>query len=175
LNAPLDALQVRKLGVPGQEELAMGAVASGGIRIIDENFVLAHDIGSEVIDAIAAKEEQELLRREQAYRDQRRPADPSGKTVILVDDGIATGASMRAAVAAVRTRQPAAIVVGAPVGSPAACEELRAIADDVVCPRTPRDFFAVGQWYNSFPAVTDKEVQEFLYRHQRERAQQEAA
>jgi putative phosphoribosyl transferase len=175
LNAQLDALQVRKLGVPGQEELAMGAVASGGIRVVDENFVLANGIGPEVIDAIAGKEEQELVRKEELYRDRRRPVDPSGKTVILVDDGIATGASMRAAVAAVRTKAPAAVVVGVPVGSRATCEELRSVADDVVCPRTPRDFFAVSQWYKKFDPVTDDEVRSLLYMYEREHAQRTAA
>ena len=164
LGAPLDVFLVRKLGVPGYEELAMGAVATGGVRVLNDEIVRGLGISDHEIDAAAARELQELARRERLYRGDRPPPDIAGRTVILVDDGLATGATMRAAIAAVRQRQPARIVVAVPTASPDTCEALKAEADDVVCAMTPEPFLAVGHWYEDFTQTTDDEVRELLAR-----------
>jgi putative phosphoribosyl transferase len=164
LHAPLDVLLVRKLGVPGQEELAFGAIASGGIRFINSDVVAALAISPETIAAVAREEAGELQRREQLYRDGRPPAGLSGRTVILVDDGLATGASMHAAVLAVRQHRPLRIIVAVPVGAPETCAELRKLADSVVCPLQPEPFRAVGLWYQDFPQISDDQVRTLLSR-----------
>jgi putative phosphoribosyl transferase len=163
LHAPLDVFLVRKLGVPGHEELAMGAIASGGIRVLNEDVVRWYGIPAPIIDDVAQREQAELERRELAYREGREPIDVSGRTVLIVDDGLATGSSMRAAVRAVRTRQPARVVVAVPVGAPDTCRELSETADEVVCARTPEPFSAVGLWYHDFSQTTDEEVRELLH------------
>jgi predicted phosphoribosyltransferase len=167
LGAPLDLFLVRKLGTPGHEELAMGAIASGGIRVLNDDVVQWYRIPEAVIDAVAAREERELERRELAYREGRPPVPIAGRVVILVDDGLATGSTMRAAVKAVRRRQPSKVVVAVPVGSPDTCRELGTIADEVVCARTPQQFSAVGQWYRDFSQTSDQEVQALLRDHAR--------
>ena len=164
LGAPLDAFLVRKLGVPGYEELAMGAVATGGVRVLNDEIVRGLGISEHEIDAAVVRELQELGRRERLYRDSRPPPDVAGRTVILVDDGLATGATMRAAVAALRQQQPARTVVAVPTASPDTCEALKAEADDVICVMTPEPFFAVGHWYEDFTQTTDDEVRELLAR-----------
>jgi putative phosphoribosyl transferase len=164
LGAPLDVFVVRKLGVPGHEELAMGAIASGGVRVLNEGVVRELGIPPAMIDAVEAEERAELERRERAYRDGRPPAVIRGRTVVLVDDGLATGATMRAAVAAVRKLDPAEVVVAVPVAAEPTCEELRDRADLVVCPETPEHFYAVGQWYDDFSQTTDDEVRALLRR-----------
>ena len=162
LGAPLDVFLVRKLGVPGHEELAMGAIASGGVRVVNETVARQLGIPADVVDAAAEREGQELARREAAYRDGRPAPDVRGKTVILVDDGLATGSTMRAAVAAVRRARPAAVVVAVPVGSAETCADFRGEADVVVCAEEPEPFFAVGTWYDDFSQTTDDEVRELL-------------
>lgn len=162
LHAPLDVFLVRKLGLPGHEELAMGAIASGGVRVLNEDLVHRLAIPDSVVDAVAADEEQELERRQRAYRGNLRPTGVRGKTVILVDDGLATGATMRAAVAALRRRRPARIVVAVPVGAVETCTELQEEADEVVCVQTPEPFHAVGLWYQDFSQTTDDEVRALL-------------
>src|ERR1700730_962947 len=162
LGAPLDVFVVRKLGVPGYEELAMGAVATGGARVLNEKIVRDLRIADYVIDRVEAEEREELARRERAYRGGRPPLDVHGRTVILVDDGLATGATMRAAVKALRQREPARIIVAVPTASPETCEELRAEVDEVVCAITPEPFHAVGYWYEDFTQTTDQEVRELL-------------
>ncbi len=164
LGAPLDVFLVRKLGVPGYEELAMGAVATGGVRVLNDEIVRGLGISEHEIDAAVARELQELARRERLYRGDRTPPDLAGRTVILADDGLATGATMRAAVAALRQRQPARIVVAVPTASPDTCAALKAEADDVVCAMTPEPFLAVGHWYEDFTQTTDDEVRELLAR-----------
>jgi putative phosphoribosyl transferase len=162
LHAPLDVMVVRKLGVPGHEELAMGAIASGGIRVISDDVVRALGISDRMIATVAASEEAELERRERRYRAGRPAAEVAGRTVILVDDGLATGASMRAAVAALRAQHPERLVAAVPIGSPETCDDLRREADDVVCARTPEPFHAVGIWYEDFTQTTDEEVHGLL-------------
>jgi putative phosphoribosyl transferase len=169
LHAPLDVFLVRKLGLPGQEELAMGAIASGGTRVVNDEVVDALNIPEEVIDAVAAEEQQELNRREHDYRDGRPPPDVRGRTIILVDDGLATGTTMRAAVAALRQHGPARIIVAVPVGAPDTCAELRQEADEAVCARTPEPFHAVGLWYHDFAQTSDEEVRNLLARAAEER------
>jgi predicted phosphoribosyltransferase len=164
LGAPLDVFLVRKLGVPGYEELAMGAVATGGVRVLNDEIVRGLGISEHEIDAAAARELQELARRERLFRGDRPPPDVAGRTVILVDDGLATGATMRAAIHALRQQQPAGIVVAAPTASPDTSEALKAEADDVICAMTPEPFFAVGHWYEDFTQTTDGEVRELLAR-----------
>lgn len=164
LNVPLDVFMVRKLGVPGEEELAMGAIATGGVRVLNEPVVRALRIPSTTIDKVAAKEQKELERRERAYRGNRPPLDVRGRTVILVDDGLATGATMLAAAQALRQQQAARIVVAVPVAAPAVCDAFREVVDEVVCLVTPEQFFAVGQWYEDFSEVTDDEVRDLLER-----------
>jgi putative phosphoribosyl transferase len=162
LQAPLDVMVVRKLGVPGHEELAMGAIASGGVRIINEEVVRQLSLTSDTLAAVSAVEQAELARRERAFRGDRAPQMIEGRTVLLVDDGLATGATMRAAVAALRQRQPAKIVVAVPVASEEACDELKGEVDEVVCARTPVPFLGVGQWYAHFQQTSDDEVRALL-------------
>jgi predicted phosphoribosyltransferase len=164
LNAPLDVFVVRKLGVPGHEELAMGAIASGGVRLLNQDLVQRLRIPRDAIESIAAREQRELERRDREYRNGRPPVDVSGRTVILVDDGLATGSSMRAAVEALRTKQPAQIIVAVPVASAVTCAEFESEVDEVVCGVTPEQFAAVGQWYKDFSPTTDEEVRELLHR-----------
>ncbi|MEH2283230.1 MAG: phosphoribosyltransferase [Nostoc sp.] len=162
LNAPLDVLVVRKLGVPDQEELAMGAIASGGVRIVNKNIISLVKISDEVISRVAVQEERELERREQLYRPNRPLRDLQGRTVILVDDGLATGATMWAAVVTVQKQQPAQIVIAVPVAAPETCQELETEVDEIVCISTPSPFHSVGLWYESFPQTTDEEVRNLL-------------
>jgi putative phosphoribosyl transferase len=162
LGAPLDILLVRKLGLPGHEELALGAVASGGIRVLNEEVVRALRIPEEVIDQVAAEELEELERRERLYRGDRPPPDVRGRTVILIDDGLATGSTMRAAIAALRQQHPARIVVAVPVGAPETCAEFQDEADEAICALTPDPFYAVGHWYGDFTQTTDEEVRDLL-------------
>jgi putative phosphoribosyl transferase len=162
LHVPLDIFLVRKLGVPGQEELAMGAIASGGVRVLNAEVIQLLHIPAGVIDLVAVQEQREIDRREHHYRDGRPAPSIRGKTVILVDDGLATGSTMRAAVAAVRQHQPARLVVAVPTAAPETCAELRAEADEVVCATTPEPFYAVGLWYADFTQVTDAEVGDLL-------------
>jgi len=162
LHAPLDVFLVRKLGVPWQPELAMGAIASGGAQVLNTDIVRALELPGYVIEQTAAQERQELERREQAYRQGRPEPDVRGKTVILVDDGLATGASMRAAVLALRQLGPARIVVAVPTAAQETCDAFRDIADEIVCAQTPEPFLAVGAWYDDFTQTTDDEVRELL-------------
>jgi putative phosphoribosyl transferase len=164
LRLELDVFLVRKLGVPGHEELAMGAIASGGVRVVNEQVLERVAAASEQIDAIGAREQEELERRERTYRDGRAPVDVTGRTAILVDDGLATGASMRAAVEALKQRGAAEIVVAVPVAPASTCAELEREADAVVCARTPEPFTAVGAWYDDFAEVTDDDVRRILSR-----------
>jgi predicted phosphoribosyltransferase len=158
LGAPLDVFVVRKLGVPGYEELAIGAIATGGVRVLNEQLVERLGIGEQAIEAIAARERQELERRERRYRGDRPPPDVRGRTVILVDDGLATGATMHAAIEALRQQNPARILVVVPTASPEACEEMKEKADFVICAITPEPFYAVGRWYQDFSQTADEEV-----------------
>jgi predicted phosphoribosyltransferase len=162
LDAPLDLMLVRKLGVPGHEELAMGAVATGGVRVLNEDVVGALGLEEEVIDAVARRELAELERRQQAYRGERPPPPIEGSTLILVDDGLATGATMRAAVEAARDLGPTEIVVAVPVAPPETCGLLEEVADEVVCVETPEPFLAIGVWYERFGQVGDEEVRAVL-------------
>ncbi len=162
LRAPLDVFLVRKLGVPGQPELAMGAIATGGVRVLNESVVRGLDLAPDEIDSVARQEQQELDRRERVYRDERPPLDVRGRTVILIDDGLATGSTMRAAVEALRLQQPGRIVVAVPVAARLTCEEFESIADEIVCVETPEPFRAVGLWYGDFSQTTDAEVHELL-------------
>jgi putative phosphoribosyl transferase len=164
LNAPLDVFLVRKLGVPGQEELAMGAIASGGVRVVNEELVNYLGIPDEVIDGIAAVEQRELERRALAYRDDRPPIDVKDRVVILIDDGLATGSTMRAAAASLRPQKPRRIVVGVPVSSPEICDEFRSEVDEIVCAFTPENLQGVGLWYEDFSQTSDDEVRELLQR-----------
>ncbi|HEU4343230.1 MAG TPA: phosphoribosyltransferase [Candidatus Binatia bacterium] len=165
LKVPLDVFIVRKLGVPGYEELAMGAIATGGVRVLNDQLVSALRIPNYVIDAVAAWEEQELKRRERVYRDDRPPPDVRGRTVILVDDGLATGATMLAAVKALRQQQPARIVVAVPTASPETCDALKPEVDEIICAVRPEPFYAVGFWYENFSQTTDEEVRDLLARN----------
>jgi putative phosphoribosyl transferase len=162
LQAPLDIVLVRKLGVPGQQELAMGAIASGGIRVLNQSVLRSLNIQPDVIERVAAQEEQELHRREQLYREGRPGPTIEGQTVLLVDDGLATGATMRAAVMALRQQQPAHLVVAVPVAALEACQEFAEVADGIYCAQTPEPFQSVGLWYDNFAQTTDEEVQDLL-------------
>ncbi len=162
LGAPLDIFLVRKLGVPGHEELAMGAIASGGVRVLNEEVVGGLGIADEVIDAVAAEEQQELERRERLYRGDRPAPDVRGRTAILIDDGLATGSTMRAAVAALRQQGPARLVVAVPVAAASTAAEFQDEVDDFVCVHTPEVFYSVGAWYQDFTQTTDTEVYEML-------------
>ncbi|HEX6058196.1 MAG TPA: phosphoribosyltransferase family protein [Gemmatimonadaceae bacterium] len=173
LAAPLDVFVVRKLGLPMHPELAMGAIASGGIRVLDREIVRRFGVTEAQLAAVTAAEERELARRERQYRDDRPFPDVRGRTVLLVDDGLATGASMSAAAAAIRTREPGRVVVAVPVAAAETCEAFRAVVDDVVCAATPEPFHAVGLWYADFSQTSDEEVHDLLARaaaEMRERA-----
>lgn len=165
LGAPLDVFIVRKLGLPRHEELAMGAIATGGVRVLDPETIRIAGVSERDLAAVTAREMDELRRRERCFRGDRPFPDLSGKTVILVDDGLATGSTMRAAVEALRVRKPARIVVGVPVSAPETCEAFRDLVDEVVCAVTPDPFEAVGLWYEDFSQTTDEEVHEILDRH----------
>lgn len=162
LGAPLDVFVVRKLGVPGYEELAMGALASGDVRVVNPDVLRQLPNAADLIDAVVAREKIELERREAAYREGRPSPDLNGKTVILVDDGLATGASMRAAAAALKQRNVAKIVVAVPVAAPETCAELKNEVDDIVCAFTPENFHGVGQFYHDFSQTSDEEVRALL-------------
>ena len=162
LHAALDVFIVRKLGVPGFEELAAGAIASGGVRVLNEDVVRAIPHAEQTIEALSAKEEAELERREQIYRDGRPPPQVRERTIILVDDGLATGATMRAAVKALRQSGAAKIVVAVPVGPPDSCREIEQQADETICLSTPQFFQAVGQYYEDFSQTSDDDVRELL-------------
>lgn len=164
LRAPFDVFLVRKLGVPGHEELAMGAIASGGVRVFNEDIVETLGIPAASIERAALAEQAELERRERDYRGARPPPRIRGRTIILVDDGLATGATMRAAALALRRQGPAGIVVAVPVAAAETCEELRTEVDETVCAFTPERFQAVGDWYEDFSQTTDQEVRELLAR-----------
>jgi len=169
LGAELDVFVVRKLGVPGQEQLAMGAIASGGIRVLNESVIEALGIDEETIAAVAAQEQRELERRERLYRGERPLPQIEGRTVVLVDDGLATGSTMLAAVRALREQSPARVIVAVPVAAPETCELMEKEADEVVCAATPEPFHAVGLWYEDFEQTSDEEVRELLERAQEER------
>ena len=162
LGAPLDIFLVRKLGVPGHEELAMGAIASGGVLTLNDDVVVGLNISETMMEAVVAREHKELARREHLYRGDRPPPDVDGKIVVLVDDGLATGATMRAAVASVKAKGAGKTVVAVPVGAPQVCSVLTAEADEVVCAMTPGKLIAVGFWYQDFAQVTDEEVTSML-------------
>jgi putative phosphoribosyl transferase len=164
LGVPLDVFVVRKLGLPWHEELAMGALASGGVRLLDKDLIRVAKVSDEEIERITAREQIELDRREQQYRGGRPFPSLEGKTVILVDDGLATGSTMRVAVAALRLENPASIVVAVPVAALETCAGFRDVADDIVCAETPQPFNAVGLWYEDFSQTTDEEVHELLER-----------
>ena len=164
IGAPLDVFTVRKLGVPGHEELAMGAIASGGVRVLNDEVLRYVGVPQSTIELVAEREGRELERREKAYRGDRPPLDVRGKTVIIVDDGLATGSTMRAAVGALQKMRPREIVVAVPVGAPSTCAELRPGIAEVICLRTPEPFQAVGLWYEDFSQTTDEEVHQLLGR-----------
>jgi predicted phosphoribosyltransferase len=162
LNAPLDIYIVRKLGLPGHEELAIGAIASGGVRVLNDDIVRSLSIPQAMIDAVARQELEELERRERLYRGERRAPEVQDRTVVLIDDGLATGASMRAAVAGIRAQNPARIVVAVPTAAPEVCEAFEFEVDEIVCAITPEPFYGVGRWYEDFSQTTDEEVRAFL-------------
>jgi putative phosphoribosyl transferase len=164
LGAPMDVFVVRKLGTPGQEELALGAIASGGTRVLNNEVVEALGIAPETIEGITQRERAELERRERQFRGDRPPLDAENKTVILVDDGLATGSTMRAAVAALRAKRPARIVVAVPVAAAATCDRIKAEVDEMICLYAPEEFYAVGEWYRDFSQTSDDEVRELLQR-----------
>lgn len=162
LGAPLDVLVVRKLGVPGLEELAFGAIARGGVRILKEDIIRAAGLTGSDIDEVVRREEEELRRREEAYRGDREPVDVQGRTAILVDDGLATGATMSAGVQGVRLLGAKEVIVAVPVAPPETCHDLKTVADECVCLYTPESFRAVGEWYEDFEPTSDEEVRELL-------------
>jgi putative phosphoribosyl transferase len=162
LGVPMDVFLVRKLGLPGHEELAMGAIASGGVRLINDDVVRAYNVTTAEIEAVASAEQKELERRERAYRDGRALPSLHDRTLILIDDGLATGATMRAAVLALREESPARIVVAVPVAAAETCDEFLGLVDDIVCAETPTPFYAVGLWYEDFAQTTDEEVHDIL-------------
>ena len=162
LRVPLDVFIVRKLGVPGHEELAMGAIASGGVRVLNDDVLRHLPVSKNAIEAVAEREQLELERRERLYRGSKPPLDVSGRTVVVVDDGLATGSTMRAAVRALRQMHAETIIVAVPVAAREACEDLRREVDDVICLRMPEPFEAVGLWYEDFTQTTDEEVHALL-------------
>jgi len=170
LKAPLDVFLVRKLGVPGHEELAMGAIASGGVRLLNQEVVNHLRISADVIERVTATERDELRRRDRAYHGNRPAINVRGRTVILIDDGLATGSTMRSAIVALRKQEPRRIVVAVPIASPATCEEFQSEVDDVICARTPDPFYAVGLWYEDFSQTTDEEVRDLLARAAQEQS-----
>jgi putative phosphoribosyl transferase len=163
LDAPLDVFLVRKLGLPGHPELAMGAIATGGVRVLNDDVVSWYRIPGAVIDQVARQEQAELERRERAYREGRPQVQLRDRVVLLIDDGLATGSTMKAAVEAVRAHAPSRIIVAVPVGSPDTCREFSDVADEIVCARKPDRFAAVGQWYRDFSQTTDDEVRDLLH------------
>ena len=167
LGAPLDVFIVRKLGLPSHPELAIGAIASGGVRVVDQAALQRFGVTEEELAAVAANEERELERREREYRADTPPPEVRGKTVILIDDGLATGATMAAAAAALKAQGPARLVVAVPVAAPETCEALRPMVDEIVCVATPDPFLAVGLWYEDFSQTSDEEVRELLARARR--------
>jgi predicted phosphoribosyltransferase len=164
LNSPLDVFVVRKVGLPWHEELAIGALASGGVRLLNEELIDAYRVDRRDVDRVMRREQAELERREKLYRNNRPFPDLRNKTVILVDDGLATGSTMRVAVEALRKESPARIVVAVPVAAPETCDAFRDIADEIVCSVTPEPFYAVGLWYDDFSQTTDEEVHDLLAR-----------
>jgi putative phosphoribosyl transferase len=168
LKAPLDVLVVRKLGTPGQEELAMGAIASGGVRVLHDEVVRTLGISAREIEAVTVKEQKELERREQAYRGDRPFPDLHGRVLIVVDDGIATGTTMRAAIAALKGQHPSRLVVAIPVAPLSTCEELKMEVPEVICLLTPEALYAINLWYERFPQTSDEEVRDLLERAARE-------
>jgi putative phosphoribosyl transferase len=162
LGVPMDVFLVRKLGTPGHRELAMGAIASGGVRVLNEEVVHWYGIPDSEIERISHEEQQELERRERAYRGERAAPDLTNRIVILIDDGLATGSTMRAGAQAVRAHRPARVVIAVPVGAPQTCAELGVVADEVICARMPEPFSAVGQWYLNFDQTDDDEVRDLL-------------
>ena len=162
LNAPLDIFTVRKLGLPGHEELAMGAIASGGARVFNQDVVRTFNIPQGVVEAVAKQELKELERRERAFRGDREMREIHDRTAILIDDGLATGASMRAALMGLRARDPARIVVAVPTAPLETCEAFQQLVDEMICTTTPEPFYGVGQWYEDFSQVTDEQVQTLL-------------
>ena len=162
LNAPLDVFMVRKLGTPGHEELAMGAIATGGVRTLNPEIIEHLHISPAAIEAVTAREEAELRRRETLYRGDRPAPDIPNHTIIIVDDGLATGSTMRAAVAALRRQQPSRIIIAVPTAPAEICEQLRKEADEVVCAMTPEPFYAVGQSYENFAQTSDEEVTDLI-------------
>ncbi len=173
LRVPLDIFLVRKLGVPGHEELAMGAISTGGVRVLNEDTVEYLRIPEHIIDSIAAEELKELKRRELAYRGNRPEPDVKGKTVILIDDGLATGSTIRAAAQALRQQQPARTIVAVPVSAPETCDEYRIGVDEIICAVTPEPFFGVGMWYLDFSQTTDEEVRDLLARARGEKREKQ--
>ncbi len=167
LHVPLDVFLVRKLGVPGHEELAMGAIASGGVQVLNRDVIRALHLSELDIEAAAARETMELERRERDYRGDSPPRELRGRTIILIDDGIATGATMRAAIAALRGRDAGKIVVAVPVAAPGTCAEMESDVDEMVCLATPAVFEAVGEWYENFSQTTDAEVRQLLRQRNR--------
>lgn len=166
LNLPLDIFVVRKLGLPGHEEFAIGAIASGGARVLNQDLIHQLSLSAETIEHIVVCEQRELERRERIYRGQRPMLDVRDRTIIIVDDGLATGSSMRAAIAALRQKRPTKLIVAVPVGARETCSELEALADEAICLETPENFSAVGLWYNDFSQITDEEVIDLLARNQ---------
>jgi putative phosphoribosyl transferase len=169
LCAPLDVFIVRKFGVPGQEELAFGAIAAGGVRVLNTLLIRELRMSPELVNAVAAQEQKELERRERAYRGDRPAPEVRGKTVILIDDGLATGASMLAAIRALRQKEPAEMVAAVPVAAAETCSELQSEVDRMVCVVTPEPFYSVGRWYQNFSETTDGEVRDLLQRAERQR------
>jgi putative phosphoribosyl transferase len=164
LDAPLDVFIVRKLGLPGHEEFGIGAIASGGVRVVDESVLRAYGVDADMLDRISERERLELERREQLYRDDRPHPVVADRVVILVDDGLATGSTMRAAIAALREENPREIVVAVPVGAPETCAAIAKLADNLVCLEMPEPFYAVGLWYQNFEQTDDEEVHDLLER-----------
>ena len=162
LGARMDVFLVRKLGTPGHRELAMGAIATGDVRVLNEDVVRGYGISEAAIERVVSEEQEELARRERAYRDDRQAPDLANRVVILVDDGLATGSTMRAAAHAVRVHRPARVIIAVPVGASQTCAELAATADEVICANTPEPFSAVGQWYLNFDQTDDDEVRDLL-------------
>jgi predicted phosphoribosyltransferase len=175
LGAPMDVFVVRKLGLPGHPELAMGAIASGGVQVMNEDVATWYRPSTAAIEAVARAERMELERRERAYRDGRPPVPIEGRIVLLVDDGLATGSTMRAAVLAIRRLRPARVVVAVPVGARETCESLGDIADEVVCALIPEPFLAVGLWYVDFSQTSDDEVRQLLAEHSADVARKRSA
>lgn len=164
LDAPLDVFVVRKLGLPGHEEFGIGAIASGGVRVVDESVLRAYGVDADTLDRITERERRELERRERLYRDDRPFPSVVDRVVILVDDGLATGSTIRAAIAALRAEGPREVVVAVPVGAPETCTAIAKLADDLVCLETPEPFYAVGLWYQNFEQTEDDEVHDLLER-----------